>query len=77
LLEQRLNEERASLNRATEDARKTAEDAAKRMLAEQEIRIRAEMETQIAAIAAEKAKVEIEARKAAEEQRMAAKAAAK
>ena len=77
LLEQRLNEERASLNRATEDARKTAEDAAKRMLAEQEIRIRAEMETQIAAIAAEKAKVEIEARKAAEEQAaMAAKAAA-
>ncbi|MBL8524741.1 MAG: hypothetical protein JNN20_13705 [Betaproteobacteria bacterium] len=77
MLEQRLQEERESLARATEDAKKTAEDAAKRMLAEQEVRIRAEMEAQIAAIAADKARVEIEARKAAEEQAaLAAKAAA-
>jgi len=77
MLEQRLQEERVSLTRATEDAKRTAEDAAKVMLAEQEKRIRAEMEAQIAAITAEKAKVEIEARKAAEQQAaLAARAAA-
>ena len=77
MLEERLQEERVSLARATEDAKRTAEDAAKVMLAEQEKRIRAEMESQIAAITAEKAKVEIEARKAAEAQAaIAAKAAA-
>ncbi len=77
MLEVRLQEERESLTRATEDAKRTAEDAAKVMLAEQEKRIRAEMESQIAAITAEKTKVEVEARKAAEAQAdMAAKAAA-
>ena len=77
MLEQRLQEERESLTRATADATRTAEEAAKRMLAEQETRIRAEMEMQIAAITAEKNRVEIEARKAAEAQaEMAAKAAA-
>jgi hypothetical protein len=68
LLETRLQEERVSLTRATEDAKRTAEDAAQTMLAEQEVRIRAEMEAQIAAITAEKTRVEVEARKAAEAQ---------
>lgn len=77
MLETRLQEERVSLTRATEDAKRTAEDAAKTMLADQEKRIRAEMEAQIAAITAEKNKVEIEARKAAEQQaELAARAAA-
>ena len=77
MLEVRLQEERESLTRATADATRTAEEAAKRMLAEQEIRIRAEMEAQIAALTAEKTKVEVEARKAAEAQAaLAAKAAA-
>ena len=77
MLEIRLEEERVSLTRATEDAKRTAEAAAKVMLAEQEKRIRAEMEAQIAAITADKARVEIEARKAAEAQaEIAAKAAA-
>lgn len=77
MLEKRLQEERESMTRATAEATRTAEDAAKVMLAEQEKRIRAEMEAQIAAITAEKAKVEIEARKAAEAQaELAAKAAA-
>jgi hypothetical protein len=77
MLEVRLQEERVSLTRATEDAKRIAEEAAKRMLAEQEVRIRAEMESQIAAITAEKTRVEIEARKAAEAQaELAAKAAA-
>ena len=77
MLEVRLQEERVSLTRATEEAKRTAEEAAKHMLAEQETRIRAEMETQIAAITAEKTKVETEARKAAEVQAaLAAKAAA-
>ena len=53
MIEVRLQEERVSLTRATEDAKRTAEDAAKVMLAEQEKRIRAEMESQIAAITAE------------------------
>lgn len=77
MLEKRLQEERESMTRATAEATRTAEDAAKTMLAEQEKRIRAEMEAQIAAITAEKAKVEIEARKAAEAQaELAQKAAA-
>ena len=77
MLEVRLQEERVSLTRATEDAKRTAEEAAKLMLAEQEVRIRAEMEAQIAALKAEKTRVEIDARKAAEVQAdLAAKAAA-
>ncbi len=77
MLEKRLQEERESLTRATADATRTAEEAAKRMLAEQETRIRAEMAAQIAEITAEKNRVEIEARKAAEAQaELAAKAAA-
>lgn len=76
LLEEQLRAEREALARAEADAKRRAEDEAKRMLAEQEARIRAEMEAQIAKIAAEKARVEIEARRMAEAQAEAASKAA-
>lgn len=77
MLEEQLQAERSSLGKAAEEAKSHAEADAQRMLAEQEKRIRAEMEAQFAKIAEEKARVEIEARRMAEEQaEAAAKAAA-
>ncbi len=64
MLELRLVDERASLVRAESSAKERAEIAAQMMLAEQETRIRAEMQATISAISAEKARLE-EASKAA------------
>ena len=64
MLELRLVDERASLARAESSAKERAEIAAQMMLAEQEVRIRAEMQATITAISAEKGRME-EASKAA------------
>ena len=76
MLELRLDEERKTLSRASAQATERAEADARLMLAEQEIRIRAEMEVRIATIAGEKNRAEIEARKMAEVQAEAASKAA-
>ena len=54
MLELRLVDERASLARAESSAKERAEIAAQMMLAEQEVRIRAEMQATITAISDEK-----------------------
>ena len=77
MLEERLNEERALLERAGAAATQQAEIDAKSMLAAQEVKIRAEMEERITALNKEKKQVEAQARKMAEVQaEAAAKAAA-
>ena len=75
-LEAQLTTERTSLAKIEAEAKQRAEIDAKRMLADQESRLRAEMEMRLAEIAAEKALVEIEARKMVEAQSAAAAAAA-
>ncbi len=65
MLELRLVEERASLARAESSAKERAEIAAQMMLAEQETRIRAEMQATITAISAEKERMEIASKAAA------------
>ena len=72
MLEEQLVAERSMLARVEIEAKQTAEVAAKKMLAEQEVRIRAEMEAQIARIREESARVEAESRKMAEAQTAAA-----
>ena len=77
MLEERLNEERGLLERASAAATQQAEIDAKSMLAAQEIKIRAEMEERFTALNEEKKQVEAKARKMAEVQaEAAAKAAA-
>ena len=76
MLEERLIQERDMLARAGDEARIRAEIDAKRMLAEQEVKIRAEMELRIAAISREKDRAESAARRMAEEQAEAASKAA-
>ncbi len=76
MLESRLDEERKTLSRASAQATERAEADARLMLAEQEIRIRAEMEARIATIAEEKNRAEIDARKMVEAQAEAASKAA-
>ena len=75
-LEEMLTTERSSLAKIEAEAKERAEIDAKRMLADQESRLRAEMESRLAEIAAEKLQVEIEARKMVEAQSAAAAAAA-
>lgn len=75
-LEEMLSTERTSLAKIEAEAKERAEIDAKRMLADQELRLRAEMESRLAEIAAEKLQVEIEARKMVEAQTAAAAAAA-
>lgn len=58
MLELRLVDERASLARAESSAKERAEIAAQMMLAEQEVRIRAEMQATITAISDEKNRME-------------------
>jgi hypothetical protein len=78
MLEERLQQERNTLERAEAESKARAEIDAKRMLAEQEAKIRAEMELRIAAISREKEQAENEARRLAEAQSEAtAKAVAK
>ena len=72
MLEDQLSTERSTLARVEVAAKANAEVEAKKMLAEQEVRIRAEMEVQIARIRAESAIVEAETRKQAEAQAAAA-----
>ncbi|MEO8384402.1 MAG: AsmA-like C-terminal region-containing protein [Betaproteobacteria bacterium] len=72
MLEDQLATERSTLARVEVEAKANAEIEAKKMLAEQEVRIRAEMEVQIARIRAESAIVEAEAKKLAEAQAVAA-----
>ena len=72
MLEEQLVAERSMLARVEIEAKQTAEVAAKKMLAEQEVRIRAEMEAQITRIREESARVEAESRKMAEAQTAAA-----
>jgi hypothetical protein len=71
-LEEQLTAERSSLAKIEAAATERAEIAAKKMLAEQETKMRAEMQVQLAELAAEKTRVEIEARKMAEAQAEAA-----
>ncbi len=71
-LEQQLATERTSLAKIEADATARAEIAAKKMLAEQETKMRAEMEARLAEMVTEKARVEQEARKMAEAQAEAA-----
>lgn len=75
-LEEQLANERTLLARVEAEAKERAEQDAKRMLAAQEARLRAEMEARLQEIAAEKAQVEIEARRMAEAQAEAASKAA-
>ena len=75
-LEEMLTTERSSLAKIEAEAKERAEIDAKRMLADQESRLRAEMESRLAEIAAEKLQVEIEARKMVEAQSAAAAVAA-
>ena len=72
MLEDQLATERTTLARVEVEAKANAEVEAKKMLAEQEIRIRAEMEVQIARIRAESAIVEAESKRLAEAQAAAA-----
>ena len=77
MLEEQLQTERTTLARVEVEAKANAEVEAKKMLAEQEVRIRKEMEAQIARIREESARVEAESRKMAEAQAAAsAKASA-
>lgn len=76
MLEEQLQTERTTLARVEVVAKQNAEVEAKKMLAEQEARIRSEMETQIARIREESARVEAESRKMAEAQAAAAAKAA-
>jgi hypothetical protein len=71
-LEEQLTTERQSLAKIEADATARAEIAAKKMLAEQETRMRAEMEARLAEMVTEKARVEQEAHKMAEAQAAAA-----
>ena len=75
-LEEQLTAERTSLAKIGAEAKQRAEIDAKRMLADQEARLRAEMEARLAEIAAEKAQVEIDARKMVEAQAAASAVAA-
>jgi len=71
-LEEQLTAERASIAKIEADATARAEIAATKMLAEQETRMRAEMEARLAEMVTEKARVELEAHKMAETQAAAA-----
>ncbi|MCA3001552.1 MAG: hypothetical protein ACK5RJ_10635 [Burkholderiales bacterium] len=75
-LEEELGVEQSSLAKIEATAKERAEIDAKLMLAEQEERLRAEMQARLAEIEAEKVRVEIEARKMAEANAAAAAAAA-
>jgi hypothetical protein len=75
-LEERLGVERNSLAKIEAEAKAHAEIDANRMLADQEVRLRAEMEARLAEIAAEKAHVETEALTMVEAQAAAAAVAA-
>ncbi len=76
MLEERLAQERDTLARAEAVAKSSAEVDAQRMLAEQEAKIRAEMELRIAEINREKERAEAETRRMVEEQAAAAARAA-
>ena len=67
-LEEQLGNERVSLAKIEADATARAEIAAKKMLAEQETKMRTEMEARLAEMTKEKNRVEIEARKMVEAQ---------
>jgi len=75
-LEEMLSQERISLAKIVAEAKARAQIDAKRMLADQESRLRAEMESRLAELAAEKLQVEIEARKMVEAQSAVAAVAA-
>ncbi|MCA2997219.1 MAG: hypothetical protein ING75_01315 [Rhodocyclaceae bacterium] len=75
-LEEELGVEQSSLAKIEAIAKERAEIDAKLMLADQEERLRAEMQARLAEIEAEKVRVEIEARKMAEANAAAAAAAA-
>ncbi len=75
-LEEQLADERTSLAKIDSDARKGAEVDAKRMLVEQETRLRAEMDARLQEMAAENMQVEQAARRMVDAQSEAAAKAA-